>query len=81
MAALGYVPVNYTSLSMALLVMAIGFSGAVYQGFLVSHIDLAPTFAAPLFAITNSVASFIGIFPPIVTGKIVTDHVSLFYTS
>jgi len=77
MASIGYVPEGNPAVSVTLLVIAVALNAGCYQSFLLSPMDLAPNFAATIVGIISTIASFIGIFAPIATGKIVTNHVSL----
>jgi len=40
-------------LTMALLTLAVGLQGAIYSGFMVNHLDIAPNFAGIIFGITT----------------------------
>jgi len=46
-----YVGCN-TTLTMIVLTLAVGLQGAIYSGFMVNHLDIAPNFAGVIFGIT-----------------------------
>jgi len=43
--------------TMVLLTLAVGLQGAVYSGYMVNHLDIAPNFAGIIFGITSSFAT------------------------
>lgn len=59
-----------------MLTVAVGINSAVYVGFQVNHIDLAPKHAGTMMGITNAAANIFSIIGPIVGGLIVSDEVS-----
>lgn len=63
-----------TRLIYALLVLAVGIDGGIYAGFQVNQVDLSPTFAGTLQAITNTLGCVPGILAPYVTGIITNGH-------
>lgn len=58
----------------ALLVLAVGFDGAIYGGFQINHVDLSPNFAGTLQGITNTMGCIPGIVSPYITGVITEDN-------
>jgi len=63
--------------AVAVLSIAVGFSGFQYPGLMVNHADIAPPFAGVLFGIANTVATLSGIFAPYAVG-LLTTHVCSF---
>ncbi|XP_065056227.1 vesicular glutamate transporter 2.1-like isoform X2 [Rhopilema esculentum] len=55
-------------LALLALVMAVGFSGLAWSGFIINHLDIAPRYASLLFAISNTFATIPGIVGPLVVG-------------
>lgn len=49
----------------------------MFCGFLANHIDIAPSYAGTLMALTNTAATLPGILVPIFVGKITDGNVSL----
>lgn len=70
---LGYV--TDQTLGVALLTIAVSFSGATNVGYLVNHMDLSPNFAGTLMGITNGVGNLMSIIGPLLVGYIVYDEV------
>lgn len=56
--------------------IAIVTSGAVYCGYFINHIDIAPNYAGILMAVTNTVATVPGILVPILVGRLVEKDVN-----
>lgn len=50
--------------------------GGMFCGFLSNHIDIAPSYAGTLMALTNTAATLPGIFVPIFVGEITHGNVS-----
>lgn len=73
---MGYVTKETTSLAITLLVVAVGLNGAIYLGYQVNHIDLAPNHAGTLMGMTNGLANIMGLIAPLAVGFIVTEEVS-----
>eukprot|EP00090_Calanus_glacialis_P040476 TRINITY_DN7059_c0_g1_i1.p1 TRINITY_DN7059_c0_g1~~TRINITY_DN7059_c0_g1_i1.p1 ORF type:complete len:505 (-),score=159.42 TRINITY_DN7059_c0_g1_i1:141-1655(-) len=69
----GYSGCNST-LTIALLCLAVGTNGAHYAGFMCVHIDMASNYAGTLLGITNGAANIMGFVAPTVTGYIVAGH-------
>lgn len=59
-------------LSAIFLSLGIIFTGAMYSGFLANHIDLTNNFAGSLMAVSNTFASFQGIFVTYHVGELTT---------
>ncbi|GLV41829.1 uncharacterized protein CBL_13561 [Carabus blaptoides fortunei] len=72
--SLGYITSEQTEVAVSLLTIAVGINSAVYVGFQVNHIDLAPKHAGTMMGITNAAANVFSIIGPIVGGLIVTDE-------
>lgn len=72
---LGFVTGNHPALAIFLLTVAYGVSSAIYFGYYVNHMDLCPTHAGILMAVTNSVATGSGIFSTLAVGWFVKDEV------
>lgn len=60
----------------ALLIVAVGINSAIYCGYNVNHIDIAPNHAGTLMGITNGMANILSIFAPLLVQFVVTDEVS-----
>ena len=71
----GYVTCRTPYVAVAMLSLAVGFSGFQYPGVMVNHVDIAPPFAGVLFGISNTVATLSGVFAPYAVG-VLTTHVS-----
>lgn len=69
----GYSGCN-SSLTIALLCLAVGVNGCHYAGFMCVHIDMAHNYAGTLLGITNCAANIMGFVAPTVTGYIVAGH-------
>lgn len=69
----GYSGCNST-LTIALLCLAVGTNGANYAGFMCVHIDMASNYAGTLLGITNCAANIMGFVAPTVTGYVVAGH-------
>lgn len=72
----GYANCNKDA-AIGLLCGAVGLNGAVYSGYMNSHLDLAPNFAGTLMGITNTFATIPGFVAPQVVGMLIDGHVSL----
>ncbi|KAG0717620.1 putative inorganic phosphate cotransporter [Chionoecetes opilio] len=66
----GYAGCN-RGLAILLLCLGVGLNGAVYSGYMNSHIDIAPNFAGTLMGITNCAATVPGFLAPMVVGALV----------
>ncbi|XP_057320427.1 putative inorganic phosphate cotransporter [Microplitis mediator] len=71
---LAFVPEGHTTLSVAILIFAVGLNVGTLCGFQINHIDLSPNFAGVLMSITNCLASVVAILAPIIVGLIVTNE-------
>lgn len=71
---LGYMTKETTGLAIALLTLAVGMNAAVYLGFQVNHIDLAPNHAGTLMGITNCAANIMSLIAPLTVDAIVKDE-------
>merc|ERR1712105_123716 len=63
-----------SSVTIALLCIAVGVNGMQYAGFMCCHIDMASNYAGTLIGITNCAANIMGFVAPTVTGYIVAGH-------
>lgn len=65
--------------TMAILVLciAVGACGAIYSGYMCSHVDLAPRYAGMLMGLTNTFATIPGFAAPAVTGAITEENETL----
>ena len=63
------------SLAVALMGIGVTSIGGMFCGFLSNHIDIAPTYAGTLMAITNSVATIPGIIVPVFVGVMTNSYV------
>lgn len=71
---LGFLPEDATTLSVAMLVIAVGINAAVFCGFQVNHIDLSPKFSGVLMGIGNGSSNSFSIIAPLVVQLVVTDE-------
>ncbi|XP_015110144.1 putative inorganic phosphate cotransporter [Diachasma alloeum] len=62
-----------TTLSVVLLVVAVGMNAGAMCGFQINHLDLSLEYAGLLMSITNGMGSAVGLLSPLVVGLIVTD--------
>ncbi len=69
----GFIGCEQPFLAVAILSIAVGFSGLQYAGFIVNHVDIAPPFAGILFGISNTAATLPGILAPYAIGVITAD--------
>ncbi|KAB7499896.1 putative inorganic phosphate cotransporter [Armadillidium nasatum] len=60
--------------AITILFIAITLNGAVYCGYMCSHIDISPRFSAPLMGITNTLGTIPGFVTPVVVGAIINDN-------
>ncbi|VDI57365.1 MFS transporter, ACS family, solute carrier family 17 (sodium-dependent inorganic phosphate [Mytilus galloprovincialis] len=67
---LGYVDCSHTALTIVLVILAVSSAGFQYSGWVVNHIDIAPSYAGMLLGISNYLASTTGIMSPIIVGAI-----------
>ncbi|XP_045026535.1 putative inorganic phosphate cotransporter isoform X1 [Daphnia magna] len=79
--AIAFVGASFTgcdqTATVTLIILATAFIGAVYSGFEVNHIDIAPEHAGVLMGITNCLASTCGFIAPYVISRIVTTQGSV----
>lgn len=71
---LGFLPEDAITLSVAMLVIAVGINAAVFCGFQVNHIDLSPKFSGILMGIGNGSSNSFSIIAPLVVQLVVTDE-------
>jgi len=71
--ATGYMPCDSPYSAVAVLSLAIGFSGFQYPGCMVNHVDIAPPFAGILFGISNTAATVPGVISPYTVGLLTTN--------
>lgn len=64
-------------LTVALFTIGMGLNGAIYSGFKINHLDLSPTFAGLLMAMTNCCANLIGLTAPMVAGHVINQDPSI----
>ncbi|KAJ8980964.1 hypothetical protein NQ317_013418 [Molorchus minor] len=60
-----FVGPEYKILTVAIFVIAVGFNAAIYSGFNVNHIDIAPVHAGTLYGIGNTAATLCAIVAPL----------------
>lgn len=58
-------------LAIALLIVSVGFNSAIFCGFQVNHIDLAPNHASTLMGITNGLSNIASILAPLAVQVII----------
>ncbi len=71
--ATGFISCHHPYAAVALLTLAVGFSGFQYPGCMVNHVDIASPFAGILFGISNTFATIPGFVAPYVVGVITVD--------
>lgn len=71
---LSFVNTEQGEVALVLLIIAVGMNSAVYCGFQINHIDLAPSHASTLMGITNSISNICSIIAPLLVQFIVTDE-------
>ncbi|XP_049950920.1 sialin isoform X1 [Schistocerca serialis cubense] len=71
--AVTYVGCNKVA-AVILMTFAVTFMGAMFDGYLGNHIDIAPHFAGTMMAITNTVATIPGITVPVLVGYLTEGH-------
>lgn len=64
-------------LTVTLLTVAVGMNGAIYGGYVVNHVDIAPNYAGILMGITNTFANLMGFAAPYVAGLLIHENVKL----
>ena len=74
---LRYLDCTHTELAVALLVLAVSISGAVYSGHFVNAMDIAPQYAGTITGISSGTAAISGIISPYLASR-VTESVSEF---
>lgn len=73
---LSFLPVEAKTLSVLMLVSAVGIQSAAIGGYQLNHIDLSPNFAGLLQSMCNSVGSALSILAPVTVQLVVSDEVS-----
>ncbi|XP_062591838.1 sialin-like [Saccostrea cucullata] len=68
--AVGYTDCDQRGVAVALLSLAVMFTGLCRAGFTVNHVDIAPKYAGVLYGITNTMATIPGMLAPIVAGEL-----------
>ncbi|KAL4221287.1 hypothetical protein ACF0H5_019550 [Mactra antiquata] len=66
--ATGFCDCTQRTLAVALLSLAVMFTGFCRAGYVVNHVDFAPKYAGVLFGITNTVATIPGMTAPLLAG-------------
>lgn len=69
----GYAGCNKNA-AIGLLCGAVGLNGAVYSGYMNSHLDIAPNFAGTLMGITNTAATVPGFLAPQIVGILIAGE-------
>lgn len=64
------------TLAIVVLCIAVGTCGAIFAGYMCSHVDLAPRYAGTLMGLTNTFATIPGFAAPAVAGAITQGNVS-----
>nr|XP_022908787.1 putative inorganic phosphate cotransporter isoform X1 [Onthophagus taurus] len=72
--ALGMAESDQKGLVIGLLITAVGLNSAIFCGYQVSHVDIAPTHAGTLMGITNGGANIFSIIAPLIVELVVTDE-------
>nr|XP_032517374.1 putative inorganic phosphate cotransporter [Danaus plexippus plexippus] len=71
---LSYVPAGDVTLAVLTLTLVVALNAGHYTGFLLVHIDMAPSFAGTLMGITNCISNALSIVAPLVAGAIISDE-------
>lgn len=74
---LGLIDSSNRGAVIALLIIAVGINSAIYCGYQVNHIDIAPNHAGTLMGITNGAANILSICAPLLVQFVVTDEVNI----
>jgi ACS family sodium-dependent inorganic phosphate cotransporter-like MFS transporter 5 len=64
--------------TLALLTLSIGLMGAVYSGFLINHLDLAPNLAGTVYGLISGIASINSWLAPLVVATITEGQVNCY---
>jgi len=56
--------------AVAMLCLALGANGLIAAGFAANHLDIAPRYAGPLYAVSNTAGTLPGIFGVYITGEL-----------
>ncbi|KAJ8923273.1 hypothetical protein NQ315_001830 [Exocentrus adspersus] len=73
---LGFLPEDATTLSVTMLVIAVGINAAVFCGFQVNPIDLSPKYSGIIMGIANGSSNSFSIIAPIVVQLVVGQNES-----
>ena len=65
--------------TLILLYMAISCQGAIYSGFLINQLDLAPNYAGTIYGITNGISSVNSCLAPLVVAALTDAQVIFIY--
>ncbi|KAG5896184.1 hypothetical protein JTB14_016959 [Gonioctena quinquepunctata] len=71
---LSFLPQDTSTLSVFMLIIAVGMQSAITSGYMVNHIDLSPNFAGIIMALCNSSSNFVSIFGPVLVQFVVKDE-------
>jgi len=71
---LGFLGEKQTSLSVTMLVIAVGINAACFTGFQINPVDLTPKFSGVLMGIGNGSSNIFSIIAPLVVQFVVTDE-------
>ncbi|KAK9752809.1 Major Facilitator Superfamily [Popillia japonica] len=71
---LGLIDSSNKGAVIALLIIAVGINSAIYCGYQVNHIDIAPNHAGTLMGITNGAANILSICAPLLVQFVVTNE-------
>jgi len=64
-----------TEWTLAMLTLAVCCEGALYSGFNINQLDLAPNFAGTLYGVTNGISSVSSWVAPLVAAALTDGHV------
>lgn len=64
-------------LTVTLLTIGVGMNGGIYSGFKINHLDISPTYAGILMALTNCTANLAGLLAPLVAGHFIDQVPSI----
>ncbi|KAK9887961.1 hypothetical protein WA026_000255 [Henosepilachna vigintioctopunctata] len=72
--ALGFMTKEKKEAAIALLTIAVGTNAAIYSGFNINHIDIAPNHSGILMAISNGASNVCALIAPLFVQVVVTDQ-------
>ncbi|KAJ3645134.1 hypothetical protein Zmor_022820 [Zophobas morio] len=71
---LGFMDEEHHTPAIALLVIAVGMNSAIFSGFNVNHMDIAPNHSGTLMGLTNCVSNIFSLLAPLFVQVVVTNE-------